>query len=109
MQFHQFLHQRDSLLRQARLANVAFAYSRLAALSNRIARSRLRGLVVLRAGDAGDGQPWPHLIAETASQAVIEEHFLEEDVIDLADIIAFIDEGRRREELCFRLEELASQ
>lgn len=109
MQFHQLLHQRDALLRQARLANVAFAYHRLAAFADRIACARLRGTVVLHPGDAGDGRPWPHLVAQDTSQSVIEEHFLEEDVIDLADIIAFVDDGRRRDELWFRLEELSSQ
>jgi hypothetical protein len=109
MQFHQLLHQRDSLLRHARLANVAFAHQRLAAFATRIERAGLRGTVTLRAGDAGDGRPWPHLTAEAGSQAVLEEHFLEEDVIDLADILAFMDEGRRRDELHFRLEDLAAE
>jgi hypothetical protein len=106
MKFHELLQQRDALIRQTRLANVAFAYERLADFTARIARARLRGSVVLRAGDSGEGEPWPTLAAEEGSQAAIEEHFLEEDIIELADILAFLAEGQPPAELRFRLEDL---
>lgn len=107
MHLHQLLRQRDALLRQTRLANVAFAHHRLEAFATRIRRAGLRGAVVLRAGDTLDGRPWPELEPLEGSPAVLEEHFLEEDLLDLSDILAFLEEGGRRDELRFRLEDLA--
>lgn len=43
MNFHHLILQRDALLRQARLANAAYAYQRLGEFAARIARARLRG------------------------------------------------------------------
>jgi len=107
MKFSQLLHQRDALLRQARLANVAFAYDRLSEFAARIARARLHGMVTLRDSDPAADQPWPQLVAMEGSPAVLEEHFLEEDVIELADILAFLHDAGRLTEVRFRLEDLA--
>lgn len=107
MKFSQLLLQRDALLRQARLANVAFAYHRLGEFAARIARARLQGVVILRDGDPAGEQPWPRLHAEEGSQAVLEEHFIEEDVSELADILAFLHDAGRPLEVRFRLEDLA--
>jgi len=105
MNFHELLRRRDTLLRQAHLANAAFAYQRLDELTGRLARAGVRGRVRLLGGDA-DGQPsWPKLEALEGSQAVLDEHLLDEDVIDLADILAFVH-GRARSEAEFRIEEL---
>ena len=109
MNFHQLLQQRDALLRQARLANTAFAYGRLGDLAGRIARARLHGAVTLRPGDPQENLPWPELIAEEGSQAVIEEHFLDEDVIELADILAFLSGHDQPVEYTFRLEEMGGR
>lgn len=106
MKFHQLLHQRDLLLRQARLANVAFAYQRLQSFLARCGRAGLRGTFVLREGDAEDGLPWPTLVAEDASQAVLGEHFIEEDIVELADLFTFVDGGGRAPERRFRLGEI---
>ncbi|MDI1249112.1 MAG: hypothetical protein PSV13_09640 [Lacunisphaera sp.] len=57
MNFQQLLQQRDALLRQARLANTAYAYRRLDEFAGRIARARLHGAVTLRPGDPLDNLP----------------------------------------------------
>jgi len=106
MNFHQLLHQRAVLLRQARLANTAFAHQWLADFIARLTRARLHGLVVLRPGDPVGAHPWPELIALEDSQAAIEEHFLDEDIVELADILAFLGEDLQTGGLTFRLDEL---
>lgn len=106
MNFHQLLHQRDALLRQARLANAAFAYQWLEAMAGRIALARLHGLVELRPGDPEGAQPWPGLTALEGSQAVLEEHFLDEEIVELVDILVFLGESLPADGLRFRLEEL---
>lgn len=107
MNFRQLLQQRDALLRQARLANVAFAYERLGVFGARIARARLQGLVALRPGDSTGEQPWPSLVALEGSQAVLEEHFLDEEIVELTDILGFLGEELPPEGCRFRLEDLA--
>jgi hypothetical protein len=106
MNFHQLIQQRDGLLRQARLANLAFAGQRLGVFAARIARARLRGLVRLRTGDPTAEQPWPGLTALEGSQAALEEHFLDEDGVELADILGFLGEDVAGGGFTFRLEEL---
>jgi len=106
MKFLQLLHRRDALIRQARLANVAFAYQRLRDFATRISQAGLRGTVTLRGGDPAGELPWPELVAEECSQAAIEEHFLDEDVIELADILAFLHDTNRLGSLSFRLQDL---
>lgn len=109
MNFHHLLRQRDALLRQARLANVAYACQRLGEFAARIARARLRGAVVLHAGDPEGEQPWPGLRAMEGSQAVLEEHFLDEELVELTDILVFLGEDIRTDGLTLRLEELAER
>lgn len=108
MNFHQLLHERDALLRQARLANTAYAYRRLGEFAGRIARAQLHGVVRLDSGDPAGERPWPGLTALDGSQAVLEEHFLDEDILELADILRFlgVDTGSG---VSFRLEELAGR
>ncbi len=108
MNFHQLLQQRDALLRQARLANTAYAYRRLGEFAGRIARAQLHGVVRLDPGDPVAERPWPGLTALEGSQAVLEEHFLDEDIIELADLLRFAgrDVG---EGITFRLEELGGR
>lgn len=108
MNFHQLLQQRDALLRQARLANTAYAYRRLGEFAGRIARAQLHGAVRLDSGDPAGERPWPGLTALDGSQAVLEEYFLDEDILELADILCFLgldtDTG-----VTFRLEELGGR
>ena len=109
MNFHQLLHQRAALLRQARLANTAFAYQWLAGFIARLTRARLHGLVVLRPGDPAAAHPWPELTALEDSQAANEEHFLDEDIVELADVLTFLGEDLHSGGLTFRLDELESR
>ena len=108
MNFHQLLQQRADLLRRTRLANAAFAYQRLGVFVARLARARLHGLVALWPGDPADERPWPALTALEDSQVAIEEHFLDEDIVELVDILGFLGEDVHSGGLTFRLEELES-
>lgn len=109
MNFQQLLQQRDALLRQARLANVAYAYTRLGDFGARITRARLQGLVTLGLGDDPGEQGWPVLTALDGSQSVLDEHFLDEEVLELIDILGFIGVEIPPEGYRFRLEELAGR
>jgi hypothetical protein len=94
MNFLQLLHQRDALLRQARLANLAFAHERLGEFARRLGRAGVAGPVSLHPVDPEADRFLPVLVAHAASQAVIDEHFLDEDAVELADILGFLsDEG----------------
>lgn len=108
MKFRQLLLQRDVLLRQARLANLAFAYHRLGEFAARVDRAHLRGAVTFQPGDPAAADPWPRLIADEGAQSVIEEHFLDEDIVELGDILAFISEDGEAG-LTFRLEDLGER
>jgi hypothetical protein len=105
MNYQHLLQQREAVLRQARLANVAYAYARLRAYEERILRARLRGTVTLQFAEAESGRPWPVLISDEVSQSVIEEYFLDQDIFELADILRYIHEDPAMMECTFRLEE----
>ena len=105
MNLSKLLHQREALLRRTRLANLAYAYRRLGEFAGRISRARLQGKVCLRPADLATERYWPQLIALEGSQSVIEEHFTDEDVLELADLIAFVT-GEKGADPTFRLEEL---
>lgn len=102
------LAQRPTLLRQARLANLAFAHERLTGFARRIACAQLRGEVRLQPPAQGSERFWAALIALEGAQSVIEEHFTDEDIMDLTDVIAYAS-GENERELTFRIEELADQ
>jgi len=108
MNFHQLLLNRTTLLRQARLANLAFAWQRLDTFATRIARARLHGPVTLHLADPESDRPWPMLLAHDGNQSVIEEHFLDEEIVELADILVFLGDNNQVTEFTFQLEELAS-
>jgi hypothetical protein len=101
------LQRRAVLLEQARLANLALAYRTLDDFARRIARGRLVGPVTLEPADTDAGRYWATLTAREGSQAVIEEHFADEDLMDLADIIAFV-RGAEEATVTFRLEDFAA-
>ncbi len=105
MKLSALLARRQALLRQSHLANLAFAHQRLGEFGARIARARLQGPVVLKRADPENGREWPVLIALRGSQAVLDEHFSEEDIIDLADVIAYALDARDAE-VAFDLREL---
>ena len=106
MKLTQLLRAREALQRQTALANLAFAYQTLDAFAGRIARARLIGRVNLKPAAPDEDRYWATLTALDGSQAVIEEHFADEDLMDLADAIAYAT-GREDFDITFSLEEFA--
>jgi hypothetical protein len=105
MKLTQLLSTRERLLREANLANMAFAYVTLCNLARRVAQARLGGLVALRQADEAEDNYWASLTAVERSQAVLDEHFGDDDVTDMADAISF-STGSEFSELQFRLEDI---
>lgn len=93
MNLSQLLASRPALLRQASLANAAFAYAVLRGLGRRIETARLHGPVRLLAVDPAVERFAPQLVALAGSQAVLDEHFDESDLVRLADALAFSATG----------------
>jgi hypothetical protein len=108
MKLSNLLTERQILLRQARLANVAFAYQTLTKFGQRIARAQLRGVVVLKSAVPELEQYCVTLTALDGRQSVIEEHFTDEDLMALCDVVGFITESANVEEM-FRLEDFVEQ
>jgi hypothetical protein len=100
------LNRREALLQQARLANLAFAYKTLSDFTERIARARLMGRVALQHASADVERYWASLTAIDGNQSVIEEHFSDADIMDLADVIAFTTRSDDLD-LTFRWEDVA--
>ena len=103
MKLSHLISRRDTLLRQTHLANLAFAYQQLETLVARLDQAKLRGLVSLQPRDPAADRYWPVLTALECSQSVIEEHFTDGNVADLADVLAF-NTGCDDAALDFRLE-----
>lgn len=93
MNLSNLLASRETLVAQARLANLAFAYTSLKRLAAVVARGQLSGLVRLQDADERDERYWPALSALSGSQAVLDEHFGDEDIVALADAIASATPG----------------
>lgn len=108
MKLSHLLRQREMLLRQAHLANLAYAYRQLDRYAARIARARLSGEVLLRFCDPDAECYWPVLTSLERSQAVLEEHFTDEDIAELAELLAFATDDSESDQI-FRLEELAER
>jgi hypothetical protein len=83
------LASRDRLLEQARLANTAYAYVTIKRCSALARRARLSGLVRLQQPDPEEDRYWAELSSVFGNQSVLEEHFSEDDVTELADAVAF--------------------
>jgi len=109
MKFNELLRRRDDLLRQARLANVAYAYQCLGDFAERVERADLRGSVTLRGPDAESGRKVAELTADDFSQAVLQEHFLEEEIAELHAVLSFVHGGGVIVELKFQLDEVAAR
>jgi hypothetical protein len=103
MKLSKLLNARDMLLRQANLANLAFAYQTLAKFGERIEGARLQGRVNLKTANPAEERYWPSLTAIELNQSLIEEHFTEEDLVDFADAIAYAT-GREHFDLTFFIE-----
>jgi hypothetical protein len=106
MKFSKLLAARQRLVREAHLATVAQAYFTLSKLATRVARVSLRGRVRLQPADPRVERYWPTLTALAGSQAQIEEHFSDEDVMELAEAAVLVVEANY-ENIEFSLEELA--
>jgi hypothetical protein len=106
MKLSKLLATRQRLVREAHLATVAQAYLALDKLATRVARVGLRGRVRLQPAEPRVERYWPTLTALAGSQAQIEEHFSDEDVMELADAAVLAVEADY-EAIEFSLEELA--
>ena len=106
MKLSTLLSQRPALLRQARLANLAFAYEALARFAARIARAQVRGAVLLKSAAPEQERYCATLTALECSQSVLDEHFTDEDLMEFADVVAFL-RGNSAADDAFRLEEVA--
>lgn len=93
MNLSQLLASRPALLRQAALANAAFAYAVLRGLGRRIETARLQGPVRLVPVDPAAERYAPQLIALAGNQSVLDEHFDESDLVRLADALTFSSPG----------------
>lgn len=109
MNIRHLLQQRSQLLRQTRLANVAYAYARLEDFGARIARAGLRGTATLHPADPSVDRLLPELASSEIPESCLEEHFLDEDLAELADLLAFVCEDRQPTAHTFRVERLAEQ
>ena len=98
--------QREALLQRTRLANLAFAHRRLSDFASRIGHAQLRGFVTLKPVAPADGNYHASLLAMQGRQSVIDEHFADEDILELADLVSYLTETPGAE-LTFRLEEFA--
>lgn len=105
MKLSKLLLQRGHLLQQMRLANFAFAYQTLTDFAARVARADLSGSVTLRPAAPEQDRFIATLVAHEMSQSRIEEHFTDEDLMLLADVLAFAT-GHPAVELSFHLEQL---
>lgn len=102
------LTQRTDLLRQARLANLALAYATLEKLTTRVRQARLHGLVTLAPPRPEEERYLATLTALSGAQSVLEEHFVDEDLLELADLVAFVT-GHDEPEWTFPIEELGDR
>ena len=105
MNLSHLLQQREALLRQTYLANLAYAYRRFVEFSGRIAQAGLHGEVHLQPADSSVERFWPTLTALEGNQSVIEEHFTEENIMELVDLLVFIT-GESEVESRFWLEDV---
>ena len=109
MKFNELLLRRTELLRQARLANVAYAYQWLGDFAERIERAGLHGSVTLRGPDPEQESGEAVLVANNFSQSVLQEHFLEEEIAELHAVLAFVHGAGVIAELKIELGEIAAR
>lgn len=105
MKLSKLLSQRPALLRQVRLANLAFAYQALVDFAARVDRAALCGAVSLKPADPNAERYCATLTALECNQSLIEEHFTDDDLMLLADVIAFAT-GHPGFEVKFHLDDL---
>lgn len=105
MKLSNLIAQRPELLRQVRLANLAHAYQTVLDFAARVTRAGLRGSVLLRPVNPDEERFCVTLTALEGNQSVIEEHFSDEDLIVLADVLGYAT-GHPTHELNFEIDQL---
>lgn len=105
MKLSNLLSQRETLLRQVRLANLAFAYAKLVEFAARASAANLGGKVTLQHPQPDVERYSATLLAAERHQSVIEEHFDDEDIMELADVVAFLT-GEQLVNVTFRIEDV---
>lgn len=108
MNISKLLATRQALLRQTQLANLAYAYTTLRRFADTVDRAQLRGLVKLCPAVPEEEQYLTTLTALQGNQSVLEEHFTDQDLTEVADALEFVTEWEFSE-IEFRLEELREQ
>lgn len=93
MNLSNLIASREKLVAQARLANMAFAYATLKRLAAVVARGHLSGVVRLQEPNEKEEHYWATLTAVSGSQAVLDEHFSDDDVAALVDAVAVATPG----------------
>jgi hypothetical protein len=90
MKLSALLASRSTILRQAALAHTAAAWLTLQHASMRIAAAGLRGTVRLRQSDPGEDESvWATLTSDEINASVLEEHFTEDDLLEIAEAVAY--------------------
>jgi len=108
MKISKLIATHDSIIEQARLANLAQAYVTLRRCAECVRQAQLFGLVNLRQPDADEGRLWASLTALEGNQSVIEEHFSEEELMELADAVAYL-RSTSHLNLTFKIEALSAE
>lgn len=88
---------------------MAFAYVTLSAAAAVVRRGQLTGLVRLQQPDEKEERYWASLTALSGSQAVLDEHFSDDDVAAMADAVAFATPGIGLLDVTFPIESLESE
>jgi hypothetical protein len=100
------LTQRQALLHKVYLANLAFAYTTLQQFHRCIERAQVTGRVTLKQAAPHAERYWASLVALDMNQSIIEEHFSDEAIMELADVMAFLT-GNDALEISFDLDDLS--
>lgn len=108
MKLEHILSQRTALLQQVHLANLSFSYAKLAEFGARVKRAGLRGLVTLRQAQPDAEHYVPSLTLVEGNQSVIEEHFADEEIADLADVVGYLA-NQPNLDLTFQLDEFGEK
>ena len=108
MKFDDLLNHHKELLQAARIAHLAYAYHQVGTFAGRIASTGLRGEVVLLGPDPKEKRPLAILHAVGFNQSVIEEHFLQDEIIELHAVLAYVHEAKAIIEMRFRLEDFGA-
>lgn len=90
MKLSALLASRSTIIRQAALAHTAAAWLTLQYTSMRIAAAGLHGTVRLLQSDPDEGEsPSAVLTSDEIRASILEEHFTDEDLLELAEAVAY--------------------